>query len=324
MNYSRIITHVWPHLDEIAAIRLLKKHGEQKFPGISKAAVTYSSTGNEPEGKTWQKHLAEGTILIGTGGGPFDEHPTLEEKRKQGYSACLLVAKELSLDKNPIYKRLIEYVTEADQAGVHELHIANRLKTSYRLNPKNPEIGIALINNILDDWEKEQQLFVDARNQLQVMGNAGKFLSVQSPNSEPIKIAVVETSNYKMSAAARSLRIPIIIQRQPDGHVQILCDTDRNEIEIEHVVGKIRKAECALSGMNESDISKISEETWEKEGKITEVQNWFYQIPGKNMLNGTESTPDIPPTKIPLPLIVEIVQKKISVIKKTTGLAKQW
>jgi hypothetical protein len=306
MNYSKIITHTWPHLDEIVAIRLLQKHGEAKFPGIKNAVVTYSSTGNKPENKTWQEHLQEGTVLVGTGGGPFDEHPTLEESRKHGNSACFLVAKALNIDKDPIYKRLIEFVNEADQTGVHELHLANRLKTRYRLNPTQPEKAISLVNDVLDDWEREQQLFVNARAELQ-----------QKLQQDPhLKIVAVETANYKMSAAARSLRIPVIIQKQHDGHVQIMCDTDRNNIDLKHVVAAIRKAECLLAGMSETNVATLPETTWQQEGKTPEVMNWFYQMPGQNMLNGTESTPDISPTKIPFSLIIEIVNKHVSVTKK--------
>jgi hypothetical protein len=119
-----------------------------------------------------------------------------------------------------------------------------------------------------------------------------------------------------MSAAARSLRIPVVIQKQKNGHVQILADTDRNEITMKHVAAKIRKAECVMNGMKEESLSNIDETTWEREGKIPEVMNWFFQMPGQNMLNGSESTPDIAPTKIPLSLIVEIVEKNIVAIKR--------
>jgi hypothetical protein len=311
MTYSRIITHVWPHLDEIVAIRLLKKHGEKKFPGISKAAVIYSGTGANPENKTWDEHMNEGTLVIGIGGGPFDEHPTINEERKQGKSACLLVAEALNLQNDPIYRRLIELVTEADQMGVHEFHIANRLKTSYRLNPDNPEKGIAMINAMLDDWENEQQLFVDARLELQRLMKTEAYKTALTADGRKLGVIVVESGNFKLSAAARSLRIPIIIQKQPKGNIQIFCDSDRNNFSMKKVAAKIRMAECLYSGMNEADITHLDEATLEREGKIPEVMNWFYQVPGQNMINGSETTPTIPATKIPLNIIVEIVQKNL-------------
>lgn len=311
-TFSRIITHVWPHLDEIVAIRLLKKHGEGKFPGISKAQIVYSGTGVNPENKTWEEHMAEGALVIGIGGGPFDEHPTMEEERKHGKSACQLVAEALNLHTHPIYKRLIELVTEADQTGVHEFHVANRLKTSYRLNPDNPEIGIDMINAILDDWEHEQQLFVDARTEIQQLMKTDAYKMATLPDGRKLgMIVVVGTTNYKMSAAARSLRIPIIIQQQPKGNIQIFCDSDRNNFSMKKVAAKIRIAECISGGMTEDQTSHLDETTLEREGKIPEVTNWFYQVPGHNMINGSETTPQIPPTKIPLRIIVEIVQKNL-------------
>ena len=43
MVYKSILTHERPHLDEIVAIWFLRKFGEQRFPGISKAAITFTS-----------------------------------------------------------------------------------------------------------------------------------------------------------------------------------------------------------------------------------------------------------------------------------------
>jgi hypothetical protein len=311
-TFSRIITHVWPHLDEIVAIRLLKKHGEQKFPGISQAKVVFSGTGVNPEDKTWQQHMDEGTLVIGIGGGPFDEHPTMEEERKHGKSACQLVAEALNLQAHPIYRRLIELVTEADQMGVHEFHIANRLKTNYRLNPDHPEIGIKMVNDILDDWEHEQQLFVDGRVEIQKLMKTDAYKTATLPDGRKLGIIVVQnTNNYKMSAAARSLRIPIIIQQQPKGNVQIFCDSERNNFSMKKVAAKIRIAECLASGMSEADVAKLDATALEREGKIPEVTNWFYQVPGQNMINGSETTPQIPGTKIPMNILVEIVQKNL-------------
>jgi hypothetical protein len=308
---SRIITHIWPHLDEIVAIRLLKKHGNELYPGIRDARVDYVSTTPVVEGKTWEEHLAEGTILVGVGGGPFDEHPTFEAERKQGESACRLVAKALKIDGHTIYKRLIELVTEADLGGVHEFHIANRLKTRYRLNPNNPDKAIRLVNDMLDDWEQEQRLFVDARRELQLKQNNKQLETTTLPNGEMITIAVVEGDNFKVSAAARSLRIPVVIQKNSKGQVQIFCDKDKKPFTLKKIAAKIRLAECLASGMSEDDLAKLDQATLEREGKIPEAANWFYQVPGQNLLNGAESAPDTPPTKIPFNIIVEVVKKNI-------------
>jgi hypothetical protein len=308
-HFSRIITHVWPHLDEIVAIQLLQKHGEALFPGIHAAHIDYSGSDEPIEGKTWQQHEHEGTLLIGIGGGPFDEHPTTTAERKHGQSACMLVAKKLKLDTHPIYKRLIELVTEADQVGVHEFHIANRLKTSYRLNPKHPEKGVALVSAILDDWEHEQQMFVDSRLQLQEIIREHKEHILELPNNLKLTMIVVESPSYKMSAAARSLKVSVLIQKQPSGHVQIFCDHTRHPIHLRKVVAMIRKAECLASGMSEKDITKIDAVMLEREGAIPQAQNWFYQMPGQNILNGSETKPELAPTKIPLAVIVDIVKK---------------
>ena len=67
--YKYIVTHSRPHLDEIAAIWILRKFGEQTFPGISTAQLIFWETGGQtPDGRSSQEYDNEGYLLLGVGG----------------------------------------------------------------------------------------------------------------------------------------------------------------------------------------------------------------------------------------------------------------
>jgi len=295
------------------AVRLLRKFGNQSFPGVSseKFRVEYYGAGDAPEGKTWEQHMQEGTLLVGIGGGPFDEHPTAAgEERKRRESACSLMAKHLGMEKHPVYKRLVDLVTDADQAGVDELHIANRIKTRYRLYPDDPRKAMILAWDILDDWEAEQRLFISAQRHLDSLAGGEAHRHATGPEGK-IDVVFAESDNFKLSAAARSRKIAVLVQRHSEGNVQIFSSVHTLSFDMKFVVAELRRLEMAARGMTKAAIKKIDPDYLCREGKITEVPQWYYQVPGQNILNGSEAAPDTEATEIPPCKILEAVTKNV-------------
>src|SRR4051812_17646843 len=96
----RIMIQSCPRLDSIAALYLLTRteEGERKYPGAGSAQVEYWGTGTvSPDGYDWKEYFDQGTILVGVGGGPFDEHPSPDfgDRKAENLSATLLVARDL-------------------------------------------------------------------------------------------------------------------------------------------------------------------------------------------------------------------------------------
>ena len=121
--------HPGEHADEYAARFLLQEtpYGEQFFPGVSEAKIKYVETDIFEEGAA-KKLLRQGTLLIGRGGGPFDDHAPGNEEE----SCTSLVAKYLGISQHPSYKKLIEEITAADNGKVKAFHIANEIKRRNR------------------------------------------------------------------------------------------------------------------------------------------------------------------------------------------------
>src|SRR3989344_9190822 len=115
MQIDTIVTHHRPHLDEIVAIWLLRKFGEEKFPGINSAKIVYVDAGSGPRNgmkeKEWE---AKGILPIGVWGGCFDEHPTAGTERKEKECAATLVAKVLGVEDDPALEKILKFVTNDD------------------------------------------------------------------------------------------------------------------------------------------------------------------------------------------------------------------
>src|SRR4029079_8931506 len=101
--------------------------------------------------------------------GIFDEHAGKSStERRAGESACSLVIKVLQLENHPVYAFVNKLVTEADNHGVHPLHLANRIKTKFRLGYPPSEV-VAYALEELQDLMQEQELFVQAKEFLSEM-----------------------------------------------------------------------------------------------------------------------------------------------------------
>ena len=95
-----IVTHIQPHGDELCAIALVKTFGsyEQKTARII-------TVGSDEEAKSY---MHDGNIIIGIGGGRFDEHGKCNQE-----CAATLVARQLRVDELKFF-RLLEEVRHCD------------------------------------------------------------------------------------------------------------------------------------------------------------------------------------------------------------------
>jgi hypothetical protein len=115
---NELASHDRPfHIDDMEAIRLLRKFGEKKLPGISKAPLIFWKSDVEtPDGQSWKEYWNKGIIPVGIGGSPLDEHWTLEEDSKDGESATSLTVKELEITDEAIL-RIAKAITDEDNRG---------------------------------------------------------------------------------------------------------------------------------------------------------------------------------------------------------------
>jgi hypothetical protein len=108
---TEIITHEYPDLDAILSILLLKRFGESILPGVSQAKVSFCPASDRPRGKSTDTLEKEGVLAVDIGGGRFDNHPVGNRQNVNRRNRCAadLVAEELGLTQDPLWKDLIEY-----------------------------------------------------------------------------------------------------------------------------------------------------------------------------------------------------------------------
>lgn len=124
---NKILTHEFPDLDAMLSVLLLRQFGEEKFPGVSKAEVTFSSAGQLPDDLTPKQLEKKGILAVDIGGGRFDSHPSATTGRaKKDRSATDLVAEYLEVIDHPEWSLLVEYARLQDTTG-HSMYSTNQM-----------------------------------------------------------------------------------------------------------------------------------------------------------------------------------------------------
>ena len=305
MVFKRILTHERPHLDEIVAIWLLRRFGEQKFPGVGRAKVGFTSIRKLAEaGLKPEDYEAQGTLLLGVGGGKFDEHPTMEEVRKAGDCATTLVAKELGIGDDPALAKILKFVHAADVEGnASPFDVSYLVKLLHARYPDDPNrvIEWALVA-IEAKYEEQLRFFTvvkpefDAKARVEEITVGKKRLRIVTIDSDEDGIHKYARSEYGVRAAA-------VIQRRSSGNVAVLGSKQAG-VDLREAAKLIRMAEREAKGL----APVPDDERLLAEGYAPGAEEWFYYKQGQMLLNGSLTQADVPPTRLSLDRIAELVK----------------
>ena len=296
-NIRPIVTHLKPHLDEIVAIWMLWRWGKEKYPGVDMAEVEYWSGGKSPDGRTAEEWEAEGYLLIGVGGGRFDEHRNGQASSEW---AATLVAKDLGLDTDPALAKILAFTHRIDTRGgsqPFDLFSLTKLMFNY---VEDPEHALIWATMALDAKYAEQKQAQEAKVEL---ADAAEIHDLVV-GSKPCRLAVLKTDNTtavnmaRASVADGGLAAAAVIVQRSSGHVQIFCD--KQNWRLEDVARILRVGERSTKGLEES----LDAETLAQEGKVEGAEEWHYQKAGQMLLNGSLSHPDVPVTQLSFEVIV--------------------
>lgn len=276
-------THEGPHLDEIATKWLIEKFGDKEF---------------------LDKYVSNRILEVGIGGGLFDEHPVNSE-RKEGECAATLVAKALGVDDNPALEKILKFVVTHDlKGGAQPFDLASLVKLLHQQFPNDPERVIEWAMVGLEAKYREQLQFFTATKQ--EFERAAEIEEIQGPGRQTLKMVTVVSDDEQMSKFARSSfggGAAIIIQRRSSGNVQIYTNK-RYGLTLYDVAQMIRLAEQRAKGQ----VVMTDWETLSSEGKVEGTEEWFFHHAGQMLLNGSLTAPDVPPTKLSLEQIKEMVR----------------
>jgi hypothetical protein len=127
-------------------------------------------------------------------------------------------------------------------------------------------------------------------------------------------ICAAITDNSKFNPAARAeAGAAIIVQRNSQGHNQIYFDSQKvSEQIMDSIASAVRLEECLVQKR------KIPKCDLRKPGRIEEIPEWYYYVaptivgkkkkPGRFILNGSLTAPDVPPSRIPWETLLYVIE----------------
>lgn len=306
-----IYTHERPHLDEIVAIWLLRNFGENAFPGVSEdlisgpSAICYLTGGGQlPDGKTSAQYEEEGILLIGTGGGRFDEHPAGGDGRKKEHCAATLVAEALGLSDEPSFEKILQMTVNNDLKGSTDpFGIGYIVKVMLEQDPEHPARAIQWVFDALDaKYEEQRRLHHETSVEFH---NVADVHRIPGPFGREITVAIIPSDNPQMSRFARSKHggeAAIVIQKRSSGNVAIM-NNQKFGIKMTELVRMIRIAEQRCKKIT----AQLDWRALEGEGRVEGAEEWWFQEKTGAILNGSQTASDVPPTQLTLKEIMEMV-----------------
>ena len=300
-----IATHFRPHLDEIAAIWFLVIFGGAMFPGIRDAKIVYWTNGGEtPDGRNGDEWEKEGVLCVGVGGGRFDEHPAKGQPRKKGKCAATLVAKALGLDRKPEMESILKYVLRTDENGGQPFCIATTVNNMHDEMEVDDVFDWAILG-LKTEYEKQKK-FWSAKADFM---SASKVI-IGLDSGKKVRLVSSLSNNDNLAAFARSshgFKAGIVIRQDSRGNTQILTN-NRAGLSMTEVAVNLRKAEMKAAGLTSASSQEvIDEKALAAEGKVEGAERWFYFKKSEDLLNGSKTATDVPPTRLSLSQIKEIV-----------------
>lgn len=294
---KEIVTHRRPHLDEAAAIWLLRRFGEPMFPGVSQANIELRDAGAQtPDGRSAEEWEQDGVLFIGIGGGRFDEHPSAENGRKEGECAASLVACALEMDNDPALERILEFITLGDTQGTGGPYDLKALvDTINAFKPEDPTPAVRFVMTALDALYAKNKRWHESKREY---NKVSKLVAAR-----PYRVVLITSDNEEMRTIAFSRGAQVVIVRRSSGHTQIFSHENKGGPELNRVAAELRRQELLARG-EEQQLFTVREQ----EGSLAD---WYFQQAGQFILNGSLTAPGVPSTLLSVEQIIAITQERI-------------
>jgi hypothetical protein len=298
MNIHTVLFPSRPHADTLLAFFLLKRFGQDIYPGISSAKAAFSS--HLPADATQEKLMMEGTLLLDSGGGDLDHH-----ERGQTTTLSELILKKLGMTGDPAFEKIITFVRRDDLYGkgiVSTDPIDRAFGLSGIITMLNKAYGhdhVRIVDAVLPIIEayyieenrrtKEMPAEVEEK---QKSGKAESFTVRQRDKN--LKVIVMESDNPSLTGYLRSQlggAYDVVALWSSTGHLNIMTRPTK-KVDLRSLVALIRAEEIRGKG-GERPIDELAQA-----GKIADVPEWYYDQKTNSMQNGAMAREGVPPTKI--------------------------
>lgn len=304
-----IVTHERPQLSDIVAILVLRRFGEELFPGVGQAPVIFNGCGGANFlGKTQEELDKEGVLLIGIGGGRFDEHPRNGKSRKSGECEATLVAKYLGVFGSLAH--ILKDVCEQDLGGqTPVLHLASAVKRLHDYHSANPKEVFDIVENIMEAYFEDVDKLARAVREFEAKARKRLIGS--------FKVAFINSESDHMDRASRKCGADVLVQFRESGHVQIFTKKifsvgQPKLVDLRDLARLLRMEEQRLGGVSPGSDGYYWKQMESQEGSVKGAELWWFMPRGGFILNGSKSHPSVPPTKISHQRIEELAEIALS------------
>ena len=288
---NEIVTHAMPvDLDELVAYLFLRKRGEKKLPGVSTAKFRTITAGENVN----ELKKRDDILLLGLGGGPFDEHGEGEEKTKE--CCATLVAKFLGLDQDFCWRKVLKYVLHTDK-NLPNLTL-DLAPTVVRFQRQG--LGLHAVLTYVE-------LTINAAYEDQRGFSQTSLLDVKEEeftvNGRESFVAIAKGDNPDISRYMRFFGAAVIVVENSRGQISVMTNKEFN-LDLRDVLRILRIWEQKKNG-------KVQVEDWktlEAEDYIPTIPQWYFHKDSNSILNGGPKRPDISATKLSLDEVVSAVK----------------
>lgn len=326
MDYTVVM---YPKVQDDTAVAyfLLKKFGENKFPGIKDAGVEFWS--ELPEDKNIEELEAEGYILLDLGGGEFDHHRLDQDNRQ--YACSHLVAAYLGIDDRPDLQKLLEWARRSDLEGkgtiskdpIDRAFGLAGLLTALNKTVRDKRQILDIIMPFLEaHWVEENRRQEVLPQEFEELVKNGKVKEFRATHREKVlKIIYIETNNPTLAGYLRSKAVgaDLIIQRASTGHVNFVTRQRQfgPRMELKKLARLVKLAEAEK---NDLVLDIESERELEQPGRTAGLPHWFYDARANTLQNGGLNPQDIPPTKLTFEEIQHLTKEGLNIAKQRLGV----
>lgn len=291
-------------LDTLVSIFLLKKFGEEMYSGIVEAYVEIKPMIDENFDNS-------NSILLGVGGGDFDNH--VSDKKT---TISKLVAEKIGVLNDPALKKVLMLVDRDDKDGkgiVSEDYldkafgISGLLMSLNRTYIDNPTEVVSVLLPILGaHYFEEYKRTVELPLRIVQKINNGEMISfVIKNNNSKTKVAIIKDEDPSMNVHLRSQKggfYDIVAQKLSSGHLNILTRR-ATRVNLSRLAAVVRSTEAMLKNkVIPEDMAKLS-----KEGRLEEVSEWYFDPVTNSLLNGGMSPSEVEPSVIPFDKLKDIL-----------------
>ena len=274
-----LVTHINPHLDDIAAIWLFRKfHPEFAIAQIEFVSASHNEAIAHHREEKMRLPLGgvslEDRVFVGTGGGRFDEH-------KEGLDTCAasLVYEYLkekgyipkdeklqnALEKLMAWNLLID-TGKALDCQFDEFSVQSFVRTKDNLSQsssKSVELGSEILNRILAVLKRKEQSLLDWEKRVEFESKFGKSFAVSS-----------ETVDREFC-------------REQEGNLFIMYDPKYKSVQ--------------FFTPHEIDLEPI----YKKVKEVDPKASWFLHQSHHMVICGSSSAPDSKSTKLSIDQLIE-------------------